>query len=136
MINVNVHCATASTSFIVHGPFDIYIGLLLAPLSTATPAALPACRRRRRNCPRDELSTAALRTACCDDDVLPVVNHVRHWQPGLRTGRQWRLPYLLPGFLVICMEDSHTAGAFTGEQKVLRDEQTCLRWAAGRRHVR
>src|SRR5215510_4268328 len=109
---------------------------LLAPLSTAATAARRTRRRRRRNCPRDELSTATLRTACCDDDVLPVVNHVRHRQPRLRAGRQWRLPYLQPGFLVICMEDSHTAGAFTGEQKVLRDEQTCLRWAAGLSHVR
>src|SRR4029453_12806539 len=89
---------------------------------------------RGHNRPPYELSAAALRTACRDNDELTVVDRIRHRQSCLGP-RQWALPDLLTGFLVISMEDSHSARSFTREQEVLRNEQTCLRRTSGRRHV-
>jgi len=49
--------------------------------------------------------------------------HVRHWQRDLRT-RQWRLPDLGAGGLVIDVEHRLTLGTFTGQQECLRREKS------------
>src|SRR5688572_27350924 len=125
-----LHCTSPAEAG--HYALVLRVRSTATTLTTSSPAAATAAGVGRGKRERDELRTGRRSPSRADDDELTAVMHVGHRETDLRTGKR-RLPDLFTSCLVVGMEDSLSASAFTSEHECLRDHDARLRRAAGLR---